>query len=174
MPKTIKRHFLRARETEEILQELSHKLKVDAGQLLGSEPSMELAETRSNKILIANGKPILARLDDILSPTLLFKEILPLLPKIIVDMGAVSHICNGADLMAPGIVQIHGDFNKEDILLIADERHEKPLAIGIALFDRQHVRKLKRGKVVKNIHYVGDKLWNLLKKMFKGSLEGKH
>ena len=165
MPKTIKRHFLREKETEEILQELSHRLKVDTEQLLGSEPSMELAETQSTKIFIVNGKPILARLNNILSPTLLFEEISQFLPKIIADMGAVSHICNGADLMVPGIVQIHGDFKENDILLIADERHKKPLAIGIALFDLQHMKKLKRGKVVKNIHYVGDKLWNLLKKM---------
>ena len=165
MSKTIKRHFLREKETERILQELSHKLNVDTEQLLGSEPSIELAETQSTEIFIANGKPILARLNNILSPTLLFEEVLPFLPKIIVDMGAIPYICSGADLMAPGIVQIHGDFNEDDILLIADERHEKPLAIGIALFDPQYMRQLKRGKVVKNIHYVGDKLWNLLKKM---------
>ncbi len=165
MSKTIKRHFLREKETERILQELAHKLNVDTEQLLGSEPSIELAEIQSTEIFIADGKPILARLHNTLSPTLLFKEILPLLPKIIVDMGAIPYICSGADLMAPGIVQIHGDFNEDDILLIADERYEKPLALGIALFDLQYMRKLKRGKVVKNIHYVGDKLWNLLKKM---------
>ncbi len=165
MSKTIKRHFLREKETERILQELSHKLNVDTEQLLGSEPSIELAEIQSTEIFIANGKPILARLNNTLSPTLLFEEILPLLPKIIVDMGAIPYICSGADLMAPGIVQVHGNFNEDDILLIADERYEKPLAIGIALFDLQYMRKLKRGKVVKNIHYVGDKLWNLLKKM---------
>lgn len=165
MSKTIKRHFLREKETERILQELSHKLNVDTEQLLGAEPRIELAEIQSTEIFIANGKPILARLNNTLSPTLLFEEILPLLPKIIVDMGAIPYICSGADLMAPGIVQIHGDFNEDDILLIADERHEKPLALGIALFDLQYMRKLKRGKVVKNIHYVGDKLWNLLKKM---------
>jgi len=165
MSKTIKRHFLREKDTEDILQELSHKLNVDAEQLLGSEPRIELAETQSSKILIVNGAPILARLNNVLSPTLFFKKILPFLPMIIVDMGAIPHICNGADLMAPGIVQIHGNFNENDFLLIVDERHEKPLAIGIALFDAQHTRKQKRGKVVKNIHYVGDKLWNSLKKM---------
>jgi PUA-domain protein len=165
MPKTLKRHFLKEKETENILQELSQKLNVDAKQVLGSKPRIELAESQSTQIFIANGKPILARLNNILSPTLVFKEIFPFLPKIIVDMGAIPHICSGADVMAPGIVRIHRDFNENDILLIADERHEKPLAIGISLFDVQHMRKQKRGKVVKNVHYVGDKLWNLLKKM---------
>jgi len=165
MSKIIKRHFLRGKDTEAILQELSHKLSVDAEQLLGPEPRMELAETQSFKILIVNGTPILARLNSVLCPTLFFRKVFPFLPRIIVDMGAIPHICNGADLMAPGIVQIHGNFNENDIVLIVDERHAKPLAIGVALFDAQHTRKQKRGKVVKNIHYVGDKLWNLLKKM---------
>ena len=165
MPNTIKRHFLKEKEKEKILRELSRKLNIETEQLLGSRPRIELAETQSTEIFIINGKPVLARLKDTLSPTLVFKEIFPFLPKIIVDMGAVPHICNGADAMAPGVVRIDGDFNENDVLLIADERYEKPLAIGIALFDSQHMRKLKHGKVVKNIHYVGDKLWNLLKKM---------
>lgn len=165
MPNTIKRHFLKEKETEKILQELSHKLNVETKQLLGSKPHVELAEIQSTEIFVIKGKPILARLNDTLSPTLIFKEIFPFLPKIIVDMGAVPHLCNGADVMAPGVVRIDGDFNENDILLIADERYEKPLAIGIALFDSQHTRKLTHGKVVKNVHYVGDKLWNLLKKI---------
>ena len=165
MPNTIKRHFLKEKETEKILQELSHKLNVETEQLLGSKPRVELAETPSTQIFIVNGKPIVARLNDKLSPTLIFEEIFPFLSKIIVDMGAVPHLCNGADVMAPGVVRIDGDFNENNLLLISDERYEKPLAIGIALFDSQHMRKLTHGKVVKNLHYVGDKLWNLLKKI---------
>ena len=165
MPNTIKRHYLKEKETEKILQELSCRLNIEIEQLLGSKPRIELAEIQSTQVFIINGKPKLARFNNTVLPTLAFDKIFPRLPKIIVDMGAVPHLCNGADVMAPGIVRIDGDFNENDILLIADERHEKPLAIGIALFDSQHMRRLKQGKVVKNIHYVGDKLWNLLKKM---------
>jgi PUA domain protein len=67
--------------------------------------------------------------------------------------------------MAPGIVRILGDFNEDDILLISDEKHQKPLAIGKALSDSKHMEKLRHGKVAKNIHYVGDSLWNLLKRL---------
>ncbi|MFQ6064184.1 MAG: DUF1947 domain-containing protein [Candidatus Bathyarchaeia archaeon] len=165
MPNSIKRHFLKEKEIERILKELSHKLNVEMEQLLGPKPPIELAEMQFTEIFISNGKPILARLDNTLFPTLAFDKILPHLPKVIVDMGAVPHICNGADVMAPGIVRIEGDFKENDILLITDERHEKPLAIAIALFGSQHMRKLTQGKAVKNIHYVGDKLWNLLKKI---------
>ena len=65
--------------------------------------------------------------------------------------------------MAPGVVRVHGDFNENDLILVVDERHGKSLAIGVALFNSQTMRSLKQGKVVKNVHYVGDKLWNLVK-----------
>ena len=165
MPNTIKRHFLREKETEKILKELSQKLHIKNQQLLGSKPRIELAEAQSTEIFIVNGKPILARLEGTLYPTLTFEQIFHFLPKITVDMGAVPHLCNGADVMAPGLVRINGDFKENDVLLVVDEQHEKPLAIGVALYDSQHTRELKHGKVVRNVHYVGDRLWNLLKKM---------
>jgi len=65
--------------------------------------------------------------------------------------------------MAPGVVQIQGDFGKNDFVLVVDERYGKPLAIGVALTDSQTMRSLKQGKILENVHYVGDKLWNQLK-----------
>jgi PUA domain protein len=99
-----------------------------------------------------------------LVPTLLFDKALMSFSKITVNMGAVPHICNGADLMAPGIVKIEGNFNTNDYVLVVDERHQKPLAIAIALLGSQDARNLQRGKVAKNLHYVGDDLWKQLKK----------
>lgn len=161
----VRRHFLKEKEARQLLLELSQKLKVDAQQLLGSKPRIELAETQTVEIFIVNGKPLFARFEGTFLPTLISNGVFPLLPKIVVDMGAVPHICNGADLMAPGVVQIDGDFNTDDLLLIVDERHGKPLAIGVALLDSHAMRKLRHGKVVKNIHYVGDRLWKMLKEI---------
>jgi PUA-domain protein len=161
----VRRHFLKEKEARQLLLELSQKLKVDAQQLLGSKPRIELAETQTVEIFIINGKPLFARFEGIFLPTLISNGVFPLLPKIVVDMGAVPHICNGADLMAPGVVKINGDFNTDDLLLIVDERHGKPLAIGVALLDSHVMRKLKHGKVVRNIHYVGDRLWKMLKEI---------
>lgn len=160
--KVSKRHFLKEKEAEQLLKELSQKLKVDPEQLLGTN-RVEQTETQGAKIFFINGKPLLARLDGRLLPTLKFEEVLSLLPKLVVDMGAVSHVCNGADVMAPGVVKIKGDFHEGDFLVIADERHEKPLAVGIVLTNSQTAETLKRGKVAENVHYVGDKLWIAIK-----------
>jgi len=139
------------------------KLKTSPEQLFGTKIHVESAETESGKFFLIDGRPLLVSYKGILLPTLLFDEALELLPKIVVNMGAVPYICNGADVMAPGIIRIEGDFQTDDFLLVVDERHRKPLAIGKALFNSEVMKDLKQGRVVKNLHYVGDKLWKLLK-----------
>jgi len=161
----IRRHLLKVKEAKQLLSELSQKLKLDAERLVGPKTRIELAETHMVQIFIINEKPLFAKIDGALLPTLTSNGVFVLLPKIVVDMGAVPHICNGADLMAPGVVQIDGDFNIDDLLLIVDERHGKPLAIGVALLDSHSMRNVNHGKVVKNIHYVGDRVWRMLKKI---------
>jgi len=88
----------------------------------------------------------LAKINEKLIPTLKFKEALQFLPKIIVDMGAVPHICNGADLMAPGIIEILGEFERDSIILIVDEKYGKPLAVGVALFSSEEIKSMEKGQ----------------------------
>ena len=164
--KSSQRHFLKEKVARQVIIEFSRIVNAKAERFFGSEPRVELVELESTEVFIVNGKPALVRLSDRLFPTLFLSEVFPVLPKIIVNMGAVPYVCNGADVMAPGVVRVKGDFEKNDILLIVDERFEKCLAIGVALFDYQTMSELAHGKVAKNFHYVGDKLWNLLKKKF--------
>jgi PUA domain protein len=82
------------------------------------------------------------------------------LKNILVDMGAVKFIVSGADIMRPGIVSIEENIAKGDIICIVDEKNKKPLAVGEALFDIITMNSMTSGKVVKNLHYVGDKYWN--------------
>jgi PUA domain protein len=102
---------------------------------------------------------------NVVLPTLLFHEVLQLLPKIVVNMGAVPHLCNGADIMAPGVVRIEKDYKQNDYVVITDERHDKPLALAVSLTDSSTARSLKHGKIASNVHYVGDDLWSQLKKL---------
>lgn len=163
MPQTFRRHFLKEKEATQLLLSFSQKLKTSPKQLFGTKIHVESTETRAGKIFIINGKPLLASYENTFLPTLIFKEALNRLPKIVVNMGAVPHICNGADVMAPGVVQIEGEFQADEFLLVIDERHRKPLAIGKALFNSEHMKNLKQGRILRNLHYVGDKLWKLLK-----------
>ena len=76
-------------------------------------------------------------------------------------MGAVPFLVKGADAMRPGIVEIEAGINKDDVVAIIDQNHKKPLAVGIALFNTAEMRSLASGKVIKNIHYVGDEIWRM-------------
>ncbi len=163
MPKKSRRHFLKEKEARRFLIDFSQRLKTDVKQLLGSKLQIEVNETEAAEIYILNGKPLLARLDGELFPTLAFEEAFPFIPRIVVDMGAVPYVCKGADVMAPGVVSVKGEFEETDLLLVTDERHSKPLAIGVALFNSQAMKNMKHGKIVKNVHHVGDKLWNYLR-----------
>lgn len=158
------RRFLKEKEATRILEEFEQKTKINIKELLETQnPRVEVAETAAAKIYFINGKPAIANYRNTLIPTLQFEKALQSLPKITVNMGAVPHICNGADLMAPGIVKIQGDYQQNDYALVVDERHQKPLAIVTTLTGAQITRNLTHGKTAKNIHYVGDALWDQLK-----------
>ncbi len=76
-------------------------------------------------------------------------------------MGAVKFVTSGADIMRPGIVHIDEGITKDDAVAIVDQTHKKPLAVGIALHSSEEMQKVSSGKVVKNIHYVGDWIWKM-------------
>ena len=80
---------------------------------------------------------------------------------IIVDKGAVRFVANGADIMRPGIVEINGDFDKDAVILIKEETYKKVIGIGLALLNSEQMKNTKTGKVVKNLHHIGDKIWKL-------------
>lgn len=83
------------------------------------------------------------------------------LKKIFVDKGAIKHVCNGADVMRPGIVKVDESIKKGEIVVIVDEAYEKPLVVGKALYDGEEIINKKEGKVVKNLHFVSDDKWGL-------------
>ena len=80
------------------------------------------------------------------------------LPRVIVDMGAIPYVCNGADIMAPGITDMDS-FEAGDLVVVRDVAHGKALAIGKALKSSSDIEASKKGRVIENLHYVGDSLW---------------
>jgi len=102
---------------------------------------------------------------DGLFPTLHAVDLLQL-RRVVIDMGAVPHVAKGADVMGPGVVSADVEIKAGNAVAVVDERHGKPLAIGLALVPGTEMRAPK-GKVVKNIHYVGDEVWQFLQEKVK-------
>jgi PUA domain protein len=163
MPIKQRRYALKTKEAKQILTEASTSLKLDLEPLFGSKANVEVVGSEVGLIYLVGGKPLLYKADDRILPTLHFTEFATRAPKIVVDMGAVPHVCKGATVMAPGIVRVEGEFGKGDLVLVVDIKHGKALALGESLMDAQTARQTKKGPVVKTLHYVSDKIWDYTK-----------
>jgi len=159
----MRRYTLSKKERRRILDELRNlypSLNID------DDTVIEIIEDRElGKLLLFNNIPAFYTTGDKWIPHLkyLLKNPIVDIPVITVDKGAVQPLLRGADLMAPGIKNINGEFKPDDIVIIVDEEHGKPIVVGKALVDSKDIVNgvIKRGKVVENIHRIGDKLWSL-------------
>lgn len=163
MPTKQRRYALKTKEAKQILTETSPNLKLDLEAIFGSKVNVEVVESDVCMIYLIGGKPLLYRAGDRILPTLHFGEFAAKAPKIVVDMGAVSYVCKGADVMAPGIVRVEGAFSKGDLVLVVDMKYGKALALGESLMDAEAAKQTKKGPVVKTLHYVSDKIWDYTK-----------
>lgn len=117
-------------------------------------------ELRDKRIITVNNEPRFFYHEDTLVPNLKILLKNNILKKISVDMGAVKFMIKGADLMRPGITSVDEEIEKDEIISIVDQIHDKPVAVGVALFSGREMYEMKEGKVIENIHYVGDDIWN--------------
>lgn len=156
-----RRFFLKEKDAKNLLKEMS---EIFGAGLFGdvAKQKIEVAEIPEGEIFIINDKPALIRCDGILMPALTFQDLISILPKVIVDMGAIPHICNGADIMAPGIVRVEGEFKEGSLTVVLDEKHGKAIAVAKALVGSEEIKGLKHGRALKNLHYVGDAFWEAI------------
>jgi PUA-domain protein len=165
MPQKYRRSTLKSKETKQVLTLISKAMKVNLDNIVSPKANIEKIETDFGQLFLINGKPLFFETKKIVFPILTAQEILEQLPKVVVDMGAVRFVCNGADIMAPGIVRYKNDFSKGDLVVVVDERHEKPLALGEALYNYKEAKDTRSGAVISTIHFVNDKIWDLLKRI---------
>jgi len=69
--------------------------------------------------------------------------------------------------MVPGITHIYKKFQRGDIVIVVEEKHERVIAVGIALMEYDEIVKSEKGKAIRNIHHVGDKLWKTINTIIK-------
>ena len=141
--------------------------KRDIKEILLNFPQAQIskkdrAELIDNSIVILNDKPLFFLKDSKYIPTL--RQVIDNdlgLKKIYVDSGAIPFVIKGADIMRPGITKIDDDIEIDDFVIIVDDTHGKPLAIGQALYDSENLKKSTSGKVIRNLHFVGDHIWTM-------------
>lgn len=153
-----KRHPIRSSDIDEIIDRLKPKLGEEIETLI--EGRIEKAELDGGEtVILKDEKPILVKKDQKFIPLLSAAEKLSL-KRVTVDMGAVGPISNGADIMAPGIVEVNEDIKSGEIIGIEDEKNKRIIAVGTAIEDGTSLEG-ESGKVVENIHHVGDRFWDI-------------
>jgi PUA domain protein len=153
---------LKNKQIRDIVNQITSIFKLNVSL---NNASFEIGNLEQFKVILINGDIDLLILENKVFFTL--RGVYKYNPKeyfVVVDMGAVGFVSKGADIMAPGIIDADLDIKKGDLVWICDEKHHKPLAIGKALMRGEDMKTKKAGKAIKNLHYVGDRLWYLSNK----------
>lgn len=150
------RHHLRSDEVSAIQTAATEALGVE---IEGDSFERVTFTDDDREVVLVDGEPAVQYVDD--EPFLTVQGANQFPPErriVTVDAGAVSFVSNGADVMRPGIVDVEGDIDAGDLVVIAEETHGKVLAVGRALVDGADMQG-DAGKVVESIHHVGDELF---------------
>ncbi|MHA1356436.1 MAG: PUA domain-containing protein [Candidatus Heimdallarchaeota archaeon] len=137
-----RRHALRKSDLKVLKEELYKRVGEDVNNLF--KKTVELIVTESMELYAENKIIFAFKTDDK-----------------IIDMGAIRFVTNGADIMSPGITKISSELKAGTIVTIIDETYGKSLAVGELLFDGAEIAEMKKGKAIRNIHYVNDEIWSL-------------
>jgi PUA domain protein len=155
-----KRHLLKKREQRNEIE----RIETDLGHSIGLDAKSRLEGgvlDDGSRIILLNNEILFFEHNGRNFPTLraLLDGIIEI-PTVTVDMGAVKFVVNGADIMRPGITKVDDAVTANGIVAIVDERHGKPLAVGVSTLSATDLRAATSGKVVKSIHHINDDLWD--------------
>ncbi len=163
MVKIKNKHQLKQKEIRELLNQIHQKFDEAYPRDI---QTIEIGTVDNYELIFLNEIPLFFRKKDQVFYTLvgLLKRP-PNKRYVVVDKGAVRFVTNGADVMAPGIVDADDTIQKEDIVWVCDEQHKKPLAVGKAVITGIEMKEASSGKAVEMLHYIGDTLWNQTKEL---------
>lgn len=160
----MKKWILSRHDSQALIQRISSELDVQLGL---SRSSQAVCTEPSEGIIFVNldDKFIFIQQSDLFFPFLGSQETISLFPSAIVDEGAVKYLLNGADVMRPGIKSYDewGDVGR--IVIVREEKKNRGIVAGKSLVRSDEMASMTKGACIKNIHYIGDKYWNLYKEV---------
>ena len=156
------RHSLKSKDIKKIQEDLIEQFN---DEFIKDNSKVEIGNLDEKKLVFVDGKPYFMFHNSKIFFTILGLNKYTLKQNyVVIDMGAIKFVTNGADVMAPGIVDADENIKQNDQVWICDETHHKPLAIGIAMISGEDMILNIKGKAIKTIHYVGDNIWNYVYK----------
>lgn len=153
-------HSLSKREVHDITGQISKSWPTNS---VGAIKNLQAYVIDGNRrLLVGNNLVAIQLAPDLIIPHLTQHDLLNYFASVQVDMNAVKFVCNGANIMRPGITDFT-TFKESEIVLVKDQTHKKELAVCISLVDDVTGRKMERGVVLNNIHHIGDVYWETKK-----------
>ncbi|EIJ65446.1 putative domain 2 [Candidatus Nitrosopumilus salaria BD31] len=157
----MKSNLISKSETSELLKIVSEKWGIEFPKIKNVKVHQILDDAQ---IITGAGIKILKVNEDYL-PFLSETETLKKFPSVMVDMGAVKFMCKGANVMRPGIKK-YTEFEKDSLVCIVEESQHKFLAVGKSLVASSELDNMEKGEVIKNIHYISDRFWEVGKTIY--------
>lgn len=153
----MKSNLISKTETAEVLKEIISQWKIELPKI----KNLKIYEFDDGQMIFGENLTAI-KIGQNYLPFLSDSITLAKFPSVMVDMGAVKFMCNGANVMRPGI-RSFGEFEKGQIVCIIEESQKKALAVGRTLVSSAEMAAMNKGIVIENLHYISDKYWEIKK-----------
>ena len=154
----MKSNLISKSETSQVLSQIGSQWKIQPPKL----KNIKFHHIDDKGIIITGMGLTAVKIGEDIMPFLDDTSMLEKFPNVMVDMGAVKFMCNGANVMRPGIKK-YSSFSTDDIVCVVEESKQKFLAVGTAMIDSSEMEKISKGEVIKNLHYISDTHWEVAK-----------
>ncbi len=152
----MKSNLISKSETDDLLKQVSTQWKIESPKA----KNLKMHDIMDNVQMFTANDIMILKIEKTYLPFLSQISLLEKFPHVLVDMGAVKFMCNGANVMRPGI-RSYSEFGKEQVVCVIEESQHKFLAVGRSLVPSSELETMEKGEVVKNMHYISDKFWEI-------------
>ncbi len=153
------RHPIRDKEAREVASAL---LALFGSSIDWEGKLVEAGDDQGFRIYFIDGVPTAFAVEGRVMPTVRGLLAFPATSRFVtVDKGAIDFLLRGADVMAAGIVGADPAIAVGDAVWVREEAHLRPLAVGVALMTGLEMAAAERGRAVRSVHHLRDKLWDL-------------
>jgi PUA domain protein len=156
----LKSNLISKTDTAVVLKEINEQWRLELPKI----KNLKIFELEDNAKIIAGDGITALKVGQTYLPFLTDTKILERFPNVTVDMGAVKFMCDGANVMRPGI-RSFSEFEKGQLVCVVEESQKKFLAVGRALISSNELQTMTKGVVIENLHYVSDKYWEIKKSL---------
>ncbi|MGC8608745.1 MAG: DUF1947 domain-containing protein [Thermoplasmata archaeon] len=143
------KHYVSKKEMREVMNALS-----EIGLHINAE-AIEISDNKKYKCYYLDGKPIIFMNGKIIPSIYLINAVRPDKNIVKIDAGAESHIINGSNLFAQGIMEMDQNIKENEMVFIQSEKGYF-IAVGIAVRSAADIMADKKGLAIKTIHYPND------------------